>query len=199
MKRPAGHQDDMYYAHHGQNNPNGYYGGYPAHPLPVYPKKSKFLAAVFSMMFPGTGHFYIGLFHKGLMFMMMFITNIILIIYYTEFIYYKNALPVILFAFLLPVIYLYNLFDCVHQLDALRRRQVREALEQPPLMQFGYTEQDKATALLFWIPLACLMLFLLVSGSDMLRNVFSWKFSYIGIVMLLTAGATMYLVGSRKR
>lgn len=133
--------------------------------------------------------------------MSMFITNILLIIYFANNNYAPfHELPIVLFALIMPVIYLYCLFDSVHQVDGLRRMQQHGATAPYPApFHFGYSEQEKASALLFWIPLICLLVFLLISGKGGLWNIFSWNFTYLGVVMLLTAGATIYLMATRKK
>lgn len=205
MKQPLDQTEQSYqsFSNHSRNE----YHQYPPnfgqqniyHPAGSVPKKSKFVSTFFSVAFPGTGHFYLGLFHKGLMFMFMFITNILLIAYFAQSYHSFRELPLIMFSLLIPVIYLYALFDSLHQIDAMRRQQSLGGSAAPPMSIFGYTEQDKATALLFWIPLGCLLVFLLTASRGGLWGIFSWKFSYIGIVMLLTAGATMYLMSSKKK
>ena len=44
-------------------------------------RKSKALTVLLSMLFPGAGHLYLGLMPRGLAFMLLFILNIVMIVF----------------------------------------------------------------------------------------------------------------------
>jgi len=82
-------------------------------------RKSKLVSVLLSMIFPGTGHLYIGQLPRGLSFSLLFIANIMFIVVMamSEM---PFKVPVLVFlGLLLPVIYLVNLFDSAHSTDAV--------------------------------------------------------------------------------
>jgi hypothetical protein len=64
--------------------------------------KSKFLTVILSVL-PGLGHLYLGWMERGLQFMLSFLLAIFLM----------DSLDLTIFAYLLPVIWFYSLFDAL--------------------------------------------------------------------------------------
>ncbi|WP_294960392.1 signal peptidase I [Sulfurimonas sp.] len=76
-----------------------------------YQSKSKILATLFNIFFPGSGYFYIGYFKKSLFFMLGLITLMYAFYYLTD--YFKNAY---IFLSIFPIailIYAYTIFDVI--------------------------------------------------------------------------------------
>ncbi|WP_052339835.1 hypothetical protein [Gorillibacterium massiliense] len=98
------------------------YGSVPPFRPPVSskPPKSRGSAIGFSFIFPGMGHLYLGLMRRGLSFMISFILNIALLPLVVQ-VFENNesvGVPIIVFmALLLPLQYVYCLFDVSHRAD----------------------------------------------------------------------------------
>ncbi|GAA3400896.1 hypothetical protein ACFFNY_15355 [Paenibacillus hodogayensis] len=85
------------------------------------PLKSKFLATVFSMFVPGTGQMYVGAVMRGMSIMLLLVMNIVAIVYFVNSPAELNVLPVTLLSLLIPVLYFYNVFDALHQTEAINQ------------------------------------------------------------------------------
>jgi len=95
------------------SNPHSSVANYPAS------RKSKLLTVLLSMIFPGTGHLYIGLLPRGLSFALLFIANIMFIVVMAMSVL-PFKVPILVFlGLLLPFVYLVNLFDSAHHADAV--------------------------------------------------------------------------------
>jgi len=94
--------------------------GYPFAPEPFKPKR-KFAAVLLSALVPGTGQMYLGALYRGIAIMLMLVFDIVAIVFFVSGPVEFNALPVTLLSLLIPVLYFYNVFDAVHQTDAVNR------------------------------------------------------------------------------
>lgn len=92
--------------------------GFPAEKLPL---KSKFLATLFSMFIPGTGQMYVGAVVRGMSIMLLLALDIVAIVFFANGPVEFNVLPVTMLSLLIPVLYFYNVFDALHQTDAINR------------------------------------------------------------------------------
>ncbi|WP_231586986.1 DUF6677 family protein [Paenibacillus sp. E194] len=94
---------------HAHEDHQGYGPGAPIPPPPMYgampQKKSKFLSLFLSFIFPGAGHFYLGLMQRGLLIMMMLALDIVAIVYFTAIDAKVNVPLVVLLGLMMPVIY----------------------------------------------------------------------------------------------
>jgi TM2 domain-containing membrane protein YozV len=96
-------------------------------PPPSYPptyspvkRKSKWAAALLSFLFPGLGHFYTGAMQRGLFFMLLFVANIVGIVFFAE----SNIVPIIvLLGVMVPVVFFYSLFDALQTVDRINQGQ----------------------------------------------------------------------------
>ncbi|BBH19699.1 hypothetical protein Back11_10440 [Paenibacillus baekrokdamisoli] len=86
-------------------------------------RKSKALTVLLSMMFPGAGHLYLGLMPRGLSFMLVFILNIVLIVFAAQGSFPFHVAIVTFMALLLPVSYLLNIFDGLQQVNQINQNQ----------------------------------------------------------------------------
>ncbi|MEF3302652.1 hypothetical protein [Paenibacillus sp. GYB003] len=120
-------KDDFFDARgvHGPNPAPGQapaaYHGPTAFPGERPPLKSKFLATLFSMFVPGTGQMYLGAVARGMSIMLLLVLDIVAIVFFTSGPAELGVLPVTLLSLLIPVLYFYNVFDAVHQTDAVNR------------------------------------------------------------------------------
>ncbi|TMV47756.1 hypothetical protein FE783_20175 [Paenibacillus mesophilus] len=114
---------DVRTPHHPHAAPYGreHPGPMMAYPEEKLPLKSKFIATVLSMMIPGTGQMYLGAVVRGMSIMLLLVLNIVSIVFFAEGPVEFNVLPVTLLSLLIPVLYFYNVFDAVHQTDAVNR------------------------------------------------------------------------------
>ena len=111
-------------AHPGEAAQQHWPPGYRApltHPerLPGSRRKKKWVAGLLAFFIPGTGHMYLGLMVKGIVLMMLLFLDITALIQAAE---GSNTLPVVLLAFLIPIIYFYSLFDAIQRTDAINDR-----------------------------------------------------------------------------
>lgn len=90
-------------------------------PMEKLPLKSKFLATLFSMFVPGTGQMYVGAVARGMSIMLLLVLDIVAIVFFANGPAQFNVLPVTLLSLLIPVLYFYNVFDALHQTDAVNR------------------------------------------------------------------------------
>ncbi|WP_052703136.1 hypothetical protein [Paenibacillus beijingensis] len=79
--------------------------------------KSKALTVLFSMMFPGGGHLYLGQMARGLSFMILFVFNIALIVFADGASFKIGDALVVFFGLMLPVTYLLNIFDGLQKVN----------------------------------------------------------------------------------
>lgn len=84
-------------------------------------RKSKLLAGLLAFIFPGTGYMYLGLMGKGVTLMLMIALNICGIVFVVQEMD-GNVLTVVLVSLLLPIIYLYNLFDTLQSAELVNER-----------------------------------------------------------------------------
>ncbi len=80
-------------------------------------RKSKALTVLLSMLFPGSGHLYLGLMPRGLRSCFCFILNIVIIVFAAQGNFPFHMALVTFVALLLPVTYLLNIFDGLQQAD----------------------------------------------------------------------------------
>jgi len=82
--------------------------------------KNKFLTFLFAVV-PGCGHMYLGYMKRGVEYMAMFAASIYLAVVCTK--YRFEAIGAI-FLIVLPVIWLYQMFDAIHTVSQMRRMEL---------------------------------------------------------------------------
>lgn len=82
-----------------------------------YEKKSKAWAVLLSLVFPGSGHMYVGQLSRGLLFILAIIVDIVLIVFTVTIGFPLYEGLVTFLALLLPVAYLMALFDAAKQVE----------------------------------------------------------------------------------
>ena len=88
-------------------------------------RKNKFLTFLFSII-PGCGHMYLGYMKRGAEFMAMFAATIYFSIIMIGFSYRSNGIEMIgvFFFILMPIIWLYQMFDSMHTISQMRRLEI---------------------------------------------------------------------------
>ncbi|MGD9678690.1 MAG: hypothetical protein AB7V16_10150 [Vulcanibacillus sp.] len=145
-------------------------------------KKSKSLTFFLSFV-PGTGHLYLGLMNRGLQFLLLFFGAMFI----------SNLLVSELFEFLLPVIWIYCLFDALQQYNKIQ--ETNEVIDTPII---ELTKFIKSNVLIGWALIA-FGVFLFIE-KFFLQN-YGWLYSatfrtVLFAVMLIIIG--IYLLMGRK-
>lgn len=115
-------------------------------------RKSKGLSVLFSLIFPGLGHFYIGTMQKGLLLMGLFILDIIGIVHFSLQMLHHPAeiLLIIVCGLFVPVIYFYSLFDAIHTAVLHNRRsqaaESKSISSSPSQPSIGYARSEEDPA-----------------------------------------------------
>lgn len=167
----------------------------------AHKKKSKFLAGLFAFIFPGTGYMYLGLMGKGVMMMLLLALNICGVVFVVQEME-GNVLTVVLVSLLLPIIYLYNLFDTLQSAEAVNERIAAGGYfyRQPP---FGWDGRPASRAEGESRAFPALSLVLLAAGAAILlgSSNIRWLFhsagAMIGAIVLIGAGAALWLWENR--
>ncbi|NEZ41343.1 DUF6677 family protein [Paenibacillus alvei] len=165
----------------------------PPPPHPMYgtmpPKKSKFVSLFLSFIFPGAGHFYLGLMQRGLLIMMMLALDIVAIVYFTAIDAKVNVPLVVLLGLMLPVIYFFNLFDALQYTERVNHQAM-----------YGGFEPVRQGPLLGLLLLFCGVAMLLLTVDPVwLRWFFTYAGSYAGAALLIGGGIFLLIKESRKR
>ncbi|UHA74737.1 DUF6677 family protein [Paenibacillus sp. 481] len=142
------------------------------------PRKSKFVAVLLSLFFPGLGHFYLRLMQRGLLIMMFLMLDIVAIVYFTTKDVATNVPLIVLLSLMLPVIYFFNLFDAMQNTEKVNEQAMYGIASEP-------TKQGPWFGVLF-VSCGVLMLLLTVDPSWL-----GWFFTYGGSY----AGATVLIGG----
>ncbi|EPY11511.1 MULTISPECIES: DUF6677 family protein [Paenibacillus] len=172
------------------------YGPGPGAPIPPPPmygampqKKSKFLSLFLSFIFPGAGHFYLGLMQRGLLIMMMLALDIVAIVYFTAIDAKVNVPLVVLLGLMLPVIYFFNLFDALQCTERVNHQAM-----------FGGIEPTRQGPLLgLFLLFGGIVMLLLTVDPAWLRWFFTYAGSYAGAALLIGGGIFLLVKESNKR
>lgn len=168
---------------------------YPYNTRPPIRKKSKWLAGLLAFLIPGIGHFYLGLMIKGLVFMLLIALDITAIVYVS--IEGENVLSIVLLSLLLPIIYFYNLFDALQSTDTVNERSAAVSwhtqsgwTEAAPAARSGPKGINAGAVLLLG---AAAIVVLIMTDISWNRWLFNSSGSIIGAILLITAGAGLWL------
>ncbi|WP_376768982.1 multi-tm2 domain protein [Paenibacillus xylanilyticus] len=110
---------------HGYGMPEGTYG------QPMYPKRSegeRFFTILLSFI-PGLGHLHLGLLHRGLSFLIAFFGSFAMMVFVASI---TNESVFLMFLLILPVIWVYCMFDAVQH---VHRKQAGEVLQDRTLFE----------------------------------------------------------------
>lgn len=172
-----------------QHNVPPYPGGPGVYSYPIDPvkPKSKFVATLLSMFIPGTGQMYLGAVVRGMSIMMLLVLDIVAIVFFADGPVQNNVLPVTLLSLLIPVLYFYNVFDAVHQTDAINRA-IRHGF---PYAGYAYPNASSGNLMLGFIGAVVFFCSLSAFGGwwDGLFTVNA----ALGGALLLIAGAYLFM------
>lgn len=161
--------------------------------------RDKFISVLLALIIPGTGHFYLGFMQRGLVIMVLLGLDIAAIPYFA--IGRTNIPLVVLFSCLIPVIYLYNVFDALHMAD-VRNGDRRNPVEiQPSPFRENQTKRSGRKPGFSGMGLAVIGVLLIVFGTKppwVERALHSYG-SQIGAVLLIGAGVYLYWKENRRR
>ncbi|HEY2491499.1 MAG TPA: hypothetical protein VGI33_00970 [Paenibacillus sp.] len=91
-------------------------------------RKRKFSAGLLAALLPGMGHIYLGLFKRGVLFILALLLDCSALLYFSSTGMQINVPLLILLALMIPVTYFYNVFDALQAADYIisRRRTERD-------------------------------------------------------------------------
>ncbi|PYI56428.1 hypothetical protein [Paenibacillus flagellatus] len=171
-------------------------GRNPLHvPVDGMKPKSKALAVLLSMFIPGTGQMYVGAVVRGMSVMLLLVLNIVAIVFFASGPAEFKVLPVTLLSLLIPVLYFYNVFDALHQTDAVNRA-IRHGFPYPDPNAYPYNSNG-GNLLLGFIGVVVFFCSLSAFGGwwDGLFTVNT----ALGGAILLVAGAFLFMKEFRKK
>jgi len=86
-------------------------------------RKNKFLTFLFSTI-PGCGHMYLGYMKRGVEFMAMFASSVYFAVVFIGYLSLNIEFIGAIFVVLLPVIWLYQMFDSMHTISFMRKMEI---------------------------------------------------------------------------
>ena len=194
LRRRMAYLERMRRSHQGRRDVPPYNEMPPVPPVPpmygtMPPKKSKFVASLLSFIFPGVGHFYLGLMQRGLIIIMLLALDIVAIVYFSAVDAKVNVPLIVLLALMLPVIYFFNLFDALQSAERVNHQAM-----------YGTTEHVRQGP---WLGLLLLfggfIMLLFTVDPVWLRWFFTYAGSYAGAAVLIGGGIFLLVKESRKR
>lgn len=102
----------------------------PERPTGLVRKKRKLRALLLAALFPGMGHIYLGLYRKGVMFILLMMLDVSALLYFSSIVMQINVPLLILLLLLIPVAYFYNVYDVLQSAEILYSRRKREEAAQ---------------------------------------------------------------------
>ncbi len=145
-------------------------------------KKSKGLTFFLSFI-PGAGHLYLGLMNRGLQFLILFFGTIFI----------SNILISGMFQFLLPVIWLYCLFDALQQYNKIK--------ESNEIVDIPLISWDRFTKSKHWFGWILIILGVYLFVEKLIFETYGWQFTdtfrtIIFSLMLILIG--IYMLFGKK-
>lgn len=95
-------------------------------------KRHKFIAAFLSAVLPGFGHLYLGLYIRGLTFILLLMIDLSAILYFSSIGIQINVPLLILLALFVPILYFINIYDALQLADRImmRKRKLQDQSER---------------------------------------------------------------------
>lgn len=178
------------------------YPPYP--PLPPVPKKRKWAAGLLSFILPGLGHFYAGAMQRGLFFMLLFVGNIVGIVFFGE----ANIVPlIVLLSVMIPVIFFYSLFDALQTTDRVNQfggnysMPYGSGVTPYPIDAPGgsaYRRSISGSQIGIGLIAIGALIFLAANKPAWIENLLSGSGSFIGAVILIGGGVFLFIAETRK-
>lgn len=88
-------------------------------------RKRKIPALLLAALFPGMGHVYLGLYRKGITFIMLMMLDVSALLYFSSIGMQINVPLLILLGLLIPIGYFYNVYDVLQAADFILSRRRR--------------------------------------------------------------------------
>lgn len=169
------------------------YPNYPPYE-PVYKRKKKWAAGLLAIFIPGSGHLYLGLMQRGLLYMLLIAVNISLITLVVN-----NGNPsvalVTIISLCIPITYCYSIFDALQYTD-----RVNYIISMGGSIPDAIKQLSGHNNMGFMLVAAGGWFFLLSINPKWLSTIFESAISsYIGGLALVAAGVIMILFNQRKR
>ncbi|WP_234032684.1 hypothetical protein [Paenibacillus faecalis] len=89
-------------------------------------RKRKLSALLLAALLPGMGHIYLGLYRKGITFIMLLMLDVSALLYFSSIGMQINVPLIILLALLIPLGYFYNVYDVLQAAEYILSRRRRE-------------------------------------------------------------------------
>ena len=102
----------------------------PKRPAGFVRKKRKLRALLLAALFPGMGHVYLGLYRKGVTFILLMMLDVSALLYFSSIVMQINVPLLILLLLLIPVAYFYNVYDVLQSAEIILSRRKREEAAQ---------------------------------------------------------------------
>ncbi|MDP4098098.1 hypothetical protein OIN60_15160 [Paenibacillus sp. P96] len=99
------------------------------------PRLRKFAAVLLAAMLPGAGHLFIGLFIRGMTFMLLLLLDISAMLYVSSEVMRINVPLLVLLGVFIPVLYFYNVYDVLQSSDYIilhKRKPQRVTIHSQP-------------------------------------------------------------------
>lgn len=159
-------------------------------PVISLPLKSKAIATLLSLFIPGTGQMYLGLAGRGVSIMLLLAFDIVAIVYFAAGPVQFNVLPVTLLSLLIPVLYFYNVFDAIHQTEAvnLLRRQGYSIYDRTPGFGGASPTGENGSGLLLGFIGAVVFFCSLFAFGGVWDRLFALNTAIGGILLLAVGG-----------
>ncbi|MNW25161.1 hypothetical protein D3C74_18970 [compost metagenome] len=129
------------------------------------PRLRKFMAMLLAALLPGVGHLSLGLYMRGLTFLMLLLLDISAMLYVSSVGLQINVPLLILLGIFIPVLYFYNVYDVLQSADYItlyrkkpKRLSARSTADQPR-SRFDVWEQGTTFALLLILGGGLMILF----------------------------------------
>ncbi|MBB6731843.1 DUF6677 family protein [Cohnella zeiphila] len=177
------------------------------YPPPGYPpeggraKKLKWLAVLLAFCFPGTGHMYLGMMSRGVVFMLLLAMDICGIVFFAQNGPQGSVLIIVMLSLLIPILYAYNVFDVLQKTDAVNER---HAAGYPPAA--GWNGQQPASGGQQQVPIVGIILLAAgglalfsTANTEWTRWLLHSSGSMTGAIVLLVIGAVVWLWERRGR
>ncbi|MCR8644746.1 hypothetical protein NV379_18995 [Paenibacillus sp. N1-5-1-14] len=173
------------------------YHDFPPYPT-TYPRKKKWASGMLSAFIPGTGHMYLGLMQRGVMFMFFLAFSIFLVVTLVsnadQGVGPSNSGMIVIASLLIPITYFYTIFDALQYTDRINHNL---AIYGEVPSDFGKVTGSNSLA--FIIIAAGCFFFMVSMKPTWLAALVQALGSYVGGIILIGIGVFMVVMNMRKR
>ncbi|RCX13895.1 DUF4097 and DUF4098 domain-containing protein YvlB [Fontibacillus phaseoli] len=167
-------------------------------------RKRKFIACLFSAIFPGLGHLYLKMFFKGAGLIYFILLDSSALIYFSSVRGGINVPLLILLGLLIPSIYFYSIYDVLQSTDVINAKLKRAGMEnegKDPGTNGGASGSSVARSVLAGLLLMCggAVIFLFRQKPPWLEGFVAWSSGYVVAASLILAGLMFIWRENRRR